>query len=367
MTTDNAATQRAEQLPVPTSATLARVAAQAGPCLTLIVPDRHPGAPESPQRTQAKGLMDAALRSNTDAAWSGKVRSAVEDFLVKSIAEGGGPGFALYVTADGIQSSQAPGAAALGVVSNHPFLLPLVESAMAAQHLWVLGLSTKHVHLYEYSAGVATAVALPGGVPANLDAAGHFHTGGEPGQSSTPGGKGGVRFGTSGMRESARDSIEHFCALIDRGLHPLLAGHPLLLMGVKEEIAAYRRVSHYDSLLHTEVDGNVDILTPPQIATHAHRAALDEYRRIGEEVLAEFREMRDRARTQDDPHAVLEAATAGRVHQVCLRAGTELLGANGEDVLNAIAVETLRKGGEVYMQPQTAMPVTQSVCAILRY
>jgi hypothetical protein len=138
-------------------------------------------------------------------------------------------------------------------------------------------------------------------------------------------------------------------------------------MGVKEEIAAYRRVSHYDSLLHAEVDGSVDTLSSAQVAAHAHRAALDEYRRIGIEVLAEFREMRDRARTLDDPHAALEAATAGRVHQVCLRAGTELLGANGEDVLNAIAVETLRKGGEVYLLPQTEMPVTQTVCAILRY
>lgn len=367
MTTDNAATQRAENLPLPTSATLARVAAQAGPCLTVLVPDRHPGAPESPQRTQVRILVDAALHKTNDAAWASKVRAAVEDFSARSIPEGGGAGFALYATAEGVQAYGAPGSAARAVVAGHPIVLPLLDAEASAKELWVLGLSTKHIQLHEYVGGTAQAVALPGSVPANLDAAGHFHVGGEPGQSNTPGGKGGVRFGTSGMRESAHDSIQHFCALIDRGLHTLLAGRPLLLMGVKEEIAAYRRVSHYDSLLHSEVDGSVDTLTPAQIATHAQRAALDEYRRMGAEVLGEFREMRDRARALDDAHSVLDAATNGRVHKVCLRAGTELLGANGEDVLNAIAVETLRKGGEVYLLPPTEMPVTQTVCAILRY
>jgi hypothetical protein len=137
-------------------------------------------------------------------------------------------------------------------------------------------------------------------------------------------------------------------------------------MGVKEEIAAYRRVSHYDSLLHAEVDGNVETLTPTQIAERAKQAARDEYRQLGIDVLAEFREMRDRARTLDDPHAVLEAAAAGRVHKVCLRAGTELPGAGG-DIINAIAVETLRKGGQAFLLPQEEMPVTQAVCAILRY
>lgn len=367
MTTEHAATQRAENLPIPTATTLARVAAQTGPCLSIIVPDRHPGAPESPQKTQVRVLMDAALGKNNDAAWAAQVRASVEEFATRSIAEGGGPGFVVYATSGGVQCCQSGGGAARSVVASHPLILPLLESTAASQELWVLCLSTKHVQLYVYAEGVAMPVALPAGVPANLDAAGHFHQGGEPGQSNTPGGKGGVRFGTSGMRESAHDSIQHFCALIDQGLRTLMADRPLLLMGVKEEIAAYRRVSHYHSLLHTEVDGNADVLSAAQIATHAHRAVVEEYRRLGAEVLAEFREMRDRARALDDAHAVLEAATGGRVHKVCLRAGTELLGANGEDVLNAIAVETLRKGGEVYLLPQDQMPVTQAVCAILRY
>jgi hypothetical protein len=209
----------------------------------------------------------------------------------------------------------------------------------------VLGLSTEHLRLYEYANGVCHPIEIPEAVPANVAAAGHFHSGsGMPSEGQTSagpsvGGMAGVRFGTAGGRESAHDAFEHYCARIDRGLHALLDGRPLLLMGVKQEIAAYRRVSHYSSLMHAEVDGNIDAHTPSQVAKLAQQASLEEHRRIGDAVLAEFREMRDRARTSHDPH----------------------------DVLNAAAVEVLRKGGDVFVLPQDRLAITESLCAILRY
>ncbi|MFM2124880.1 MAG: hypothetical protein RL328_1331 [Acidobacteriota bacterium] len=362
MTTQQAASQG---FPTIRPATLSRLAAFAGPCVTLTLPGRHPGAPEASPRVQAKGLLDAALAGHTDAAWAGKARKAVEDFLTNSVPAGGAPGLAILANENGVECFQSAIASAHAAAGQTPHIVSLLEPAAVAQELWILALSTKHLKLFEYADGAASAVPLPATVPANLDAAGHFHTGTVPGQGRS-GGPGGVPFGRSGERESAHDSIEHYCAMIDHGLHSVLAGRPLLLMGVKEEIAAYRRVSHYDSLLAAEVDGNVEYLTPAQIAEKAQAAARDEYLRLGQAILAEFREMRDRARALDDPHAVLEAAVAGRVHNVCVRAGTELAGPGG-DVLNAIAVETIRKGGMAYVLPQQDMPVTQTVCAILRY
>jgi len=35
--------------------------------------------------------------------------------------------------------------------------------------------------------------------------------------------------------------------------------------------------------------------------------------------------------------------------------------------VNAAVVETLRHGGQVYLLPPEQMPITESVCAILRY
>ena len=115
-------------------------------------------------------------------------------------------------------------------------------------------------------------------------------------------------------------------------------------------------------------DGTVEIRmsgnTNPPGATGQHGNVSSVWFRVNS--VAEFRELRDRTRVSDAPHAIIEAAAAGRIHKVCLRAGTELQSPQG-DVLNAIAVETIRKGGTAYLLPQEEMPVTQAACAILRY
>jgi hypothetical protein len=152
---------------------------------------------------------------------------------------------------------------------------------------------------------------------------------------------------------------------------------PLLLMGVREEIAAFRRVSAYDWLLDSEVDGNWDALGMAQLAQHAHRASIDEYQRVGKAIVAEAREMRDRTRASFDAREIMHAARDGRVHRLCVRADTEVMGPlpstiskakmHREDLANAAVVETLKHGGEVYVLPQDAMPETDPVCAVLRY
>jgi hypothetical protein len=355
-----------------TSETLAALIQRPGPYLTLLLPDIHPGAPEGSRAATVRDLVKSA---GQPAAVAKKIEAA--------IPEGGGPGYIVYRSPESLQWFRLSGQTARVVTGSHPYVLPLLEPTFKAHEFVVVGLSTEHLRLYEYANGVCHLIEIPEAIPGNVAAAGHFHRGsGTPAEGHTSagpsvGGMTGVRFGTAGGRESAHDAFEHYCVRIDQGLHALLDGRPLLLMGVKEEIAAYRRVSHYPSLMHAEVDGNIDAHTPSQVAKLAQKAALEEYRRIGEEVLSKFREMRDRARTSHDPHDVLKAAVAGRVHQLCVRAGTENLGPlegdldrahlPHEDLINAAAVEVLRKGGDVFVLPQDRLAITESLCAILRY
>jgi hypothetical protein len=356
---------------VPTPADLTALASWEGPCVSLIVPDHHPGAPDGSQQVRLKGLVKTALDRGLGLE---ELETAADTFARTVLGSGGGPGFAYYWAPGRETAFLLSGAHSQAVVASHPYILPLLTPAFSAHNLMVLGLSKKHVRLFEYVDGECLAAALPEGVPRNLDEAGRFHLRGVLALSKTGAG---VRFGISGEREAARSSFEHFCALIDRGLAPLLDHRPLLLMGVAEEIAAFRRVSHCDSLMHAEVDGNVDTLTPAQIAAHAQRAAREEYERLGRAVLAEFREMRDRQRAISNPQEVLAAAAAGRVHQLVVRAGTEIPGRlhpdmdraalPSEDLVNASAVETLRKGGMVFLLPQDELPLEEALCAILRY
>ncbi|MEO5927002.1 MAG: hypothetical protein ABIR70_24515 [Bryobacteraceae bacterium] len=357
---------------------LAGIASQTGPCLTVLVPGHHAGTTGNSQRAQFRTLLKEVRESVTP--WPTAFDVPLGE-LAQTFPETG-PGVAVYCTAGSVTSVSLTGDTPKSVLASHPYLMPLLVPAYAAHHLFVLGLSTQHLRLLEYVDGVCKIVDLPTGIPANLASSRHSHRGESPSETASSAGPGvgkmgAMRFGTSGDRETARDAMDHFCALIDQGLRPLLQGQPLLLMGVKEEIAAYRRVSHYESLMHAEVDGNIDSFTPAHIAGLAHTAALTEYERLGNAVLAEFREMRDRARTALGPREVLQAAAEGRVHQLCVRGGTEmfsplepaldLAGLPHEDLINAAVVETLRHHGEIYLLPASEMAVTDSVCAILRY
>ena len=83
---------------------------------------------------------------------------------------------------------------------------------------------------------------------------------------------------------------------------------PLLLAGVHEDVTAYRRLATNTCILETEIGGNIDFLSPSEIAILATEAALAHYQLCGELVLRTHREMRHRERTLTDPAAILDAA-----------------------------------------------------------
>ena len=375
---------------LPTAATVAAFASLEGPCITWIVPDRHPGAPEGTIDAEIKHLVQMAedqAKESPATRWPADIAGAarvIRDALAQDRGrpENGGPGIAACLSKSGFASVRLHGVNEHVRLGTYPYVMPLIIPAFAVRDLFVLNLNAKKVHLYEYTNGACREVEIPAGVPTSADEANHGPVGpiasSNRTTASTSAGKVvGVRFGTGGERQSAGTRVERLCAELDRGLRPVLNQKPLLLMGVREEIAAYRRVSAYDWLLDSEVDGNWDALGMAQLAQHAHRASLDEYRRVGKAVVAEAREMRDRTRASFDAREIMHAAREGRVHRLCVRADTEVMGPlpstiskakiHREDLANAAAVETLKHGGEIYILPQDMMPEAEPICAVLRY
>jgi len=173
--------------------------------------------------------------------------------------------------------------------------------------------------------------------------------------------------GTLSDREAFPQYLHHFFGIVDRGLKATLDGKPLLLMGVHEEVAAYRRTAKHPHILTPDCLGNTEFLTTSNVAVCAADACRKQYQLVAERVFAEYLEMPDRSRTLAHVPAVVRAAGEGRVHRLCVRAGAEMAGPGGEDLINAAVVETLRAGGEVFMVPQDKMPAAAPLAAILRY
>jgi len=278
----------------------------------------------------------------------------------------GGAGIAIFGSPNSIVSYRVPESAEKLVIGTHAYLLPFLAEAYLANDVFILGLSTKQLRLFHYSHGECFELDLPEGVPTSLEDAGRpdrtdLNRENRSSVGSSTGNLHAMSFGTLTDREAAGEHLRHFFGLADRGLKSTLAGTPLLLMGVHEEIQAYRRTAHYNHLLPTAVDGGPDFVTAAQVGALARKAARADYDLRADAVLAEFREMKERSRTLAGLDAVLQAATQGRIHLLCVRRDTE------QDLLNAAVVETLRTGGEVYELAQDRMAATEPAAAILRY
>jgi hypothetical protein len=361
------------------------LSARPGPCITIQVPDFHPGARDGARRTLLRDLVNSA-RAQIGAA---KVAGAaglldpLENIAHEEANEAGGPAFAIFRSPHFLARYAVPsGIAGQAAVASHFNVTPFLAAALAPQELFVLGLSRKRLRLFEYKHGECRELELPHGVPASLEDAGGFDQPDHDLENRSSAGTftgvmGAVRFGTLSDREAAPEYFHHYVRLIDEGLKPTLGAKPVLLAGVREQTSAYRRFAQFSNFLDPEITGTVEFLTAAEIANQAATAAAAYHTRLGERVLAAYREMGDRRRTLGDVREVLRAAIQGRVHQLCVRAQTAFAGAMEpevdsvhvaeEDLINAAAVETLKAGGEVFVLPQQAMPAAAPLVAILRH
>ncbi|MEP7362409.1 MAG: hypothetical protein ABI972_04070 [Acidobacteriota bacterium] len=364
---------------------LRMLAAKTGPCITIVIPDRHPGAPEGSQRALLRRHLQSAqrqLRAGSLAFFAETLLARLEEIGLDPALKSGGPGWAIFRMPAFVACYRAHTGMDTLSIASHPLLAPFVRDALAAPDSVVLGLNSKCLRLFECSRDDCREVELPPDVPLNAEAAGKFGHATRAVENrsmygSPLGHSGVVRFGTATDRENKDAFLHDFFEVVHRGISPILAGRPLVLMGVQTEIAAYRRAAKGGEELLAGDPANAAILTPSEIGAMAREAVLAHDMARAEAVLAKLKEIRDRSHVSMVAEDVLRAAGAGRVHHLCAREGTPLMGrmepeldrirADKEDLVNAAIVETLRTGGTVHMLPQDSMAGTEPLAAILRY
>lgn len=356
-----------------------------GPFITAVVPDRHPGAPEGSRRAIIQNLVKAAagqLGATPFADQAADLLAPIAKLAQDPAITAGGPALAIFRSPDRTVMFRAIGHLQKLVIASHPYLTPFLSYALVPNDFFVLGLGTKHLRLFRYTHDECAEMDLPAGVPANMEEAGPARRGDQNLENHSPvgsnaGSLNAVRFGTGSDREDAGERLERYFGLVDRGLKAVLAGKPLLLLGVHEEINAYRRAAKYEHLLAASVDGSPEYLSVAQVEVRARQAARADYEQRADAVLAEFHDMKERFRALKDVRAILGAAAQGRVHRLCVRQDTQFaeagepgvggIGFANQDLLNAAVVETLRTNGEVFELTQDRLPAAEPLAAILRY
>ncbi|HEY6344183.1 MAG TPA: hypothetical protein VIY49_22045 [Bryobacteraceae bacterium] len=353
------------------------------PCFTIFLPRYRPAAQSAPETVPLKHLLRVAEESpevhklgETAAALLAPLRE-----IAKSGALGSGGEARALFTAPGFAAAYRVGAElpeklALG---RHPYIRPLLAHAFAPHEVFALALSRKRLRLFRFLGEGTEERPLPPGVPASVAEAGDFdqpdHELRNRSASGPSTGTGfAVTFGTLSDRESAPEYLHNYFARVDRGLHAAVKNAPVFLLGVNEDLAAFRKASRHLNLLATQSEGSVDGHGIAEIGALAGAAALASYQAQGETALREFRDMADRARTLSGTSPVLAAAEEGRVHRLLLPEDGDIPAPQdsssqnllaSEDLLNAIAVEALRRSGQVFTLP-TALLGAEPL-AILRY
>jgi hypothetical protein len=342
---------------------------QAGPCATISIPAYQPGACGGTRHAHLRHLTQiaAAQLGHLNRPKVGDDLADALELLAGTLDDGhGGPGLTMFGAPGFTAAYETPGVRAHSVTVGDRFdLLPLVATAQAPSHFFVLGISKNNLRLFHYSNGRAEDLALPAGVPVSLEAAGAFDEPEHTMDSHSPagpsvGGLRGVRFACSGDQDSNAVYLRHFFGLVDRGLKEKLNGEPLFLAGVREELSLYRKTAKYPHIFESECHGNVEHSSVDQVAKHAAAGALREYRLATARALGALSEIRDKI--AGDPGAVLKAATEGRARQIFVaEEGTP------KEAINAAVVEGLRTGAEVFTYAGTELPGFGAIAAVLRY
>ena len=257
-------------------------------------------------------------------------------------------------------------------VSNHLYIGPLLPMLASRQQFLVLALSQKHVRLLRCTDAEVRTVELPASIPQSVEQAGAFDAPDHDLENRSAAGASAearhrIHFGTGTAEEKADEYTYNFFKILDREINRLFGNErlPLILAGVDHEIALYRKANSYPHLLSGNVHCGPDRLANSEI----YRMALDvldaQNAADKEQVASHFSEKKSSGLVLTDPLLILTAARRGQIHHLLL---TEKESATDEDeLLNLIALETIRRRGQISTVSHAELPEGGSIAATLRY
>jgi hypothetical protein len=346
----------------------------AGPCITIVSSaEGLPAALKAVRKTltAAKQNPDKLLRGADDAVPKKNGRSGIAILSA--------PGFMRVIPV-------GAGVKPIVKVADRFDLRTLLAIDAAGQPFYVLALSQKRTRILECTQHSSQEVPFPAGFPQSLQ---EFKQTEQPDHvldnRSSPGpdvgAMKGVMFGTSTDREKKDEYLAHFFVSVDRAVNTALANrrNPLVAAAVESELALYRRVNTYATLVEPGVHGAPDGLEGGEI----HKRALEIIQSRAEpaiaEALGEFDKKVGTGRASVRIQDIVAAAFEGRVSHFLFQENAHYEGSydpmrqrvkhgeETEDLVDAAAYQTIVHGGEARIVCGSAMPNGVPVCALFRY
>lgn len=300
-------------------------------------------------------------------------------------------GLAMFLRADRHRTFRvAAPMPTFATVGDKPVLGPMLRLLSGDGHFLVLALSQREIRLMEGSRNTVEVVRLTA-VPTSLK---DVITPREPRSDTVArpaaGGRGGggsaVFYGHGAGDQHVKGvEVEQFLRNVSTGLKEVLAGQtvPLVLAGLDHLVAAYRAVNAYPNVIEAAVEHNSDQLSTEELHRKAWPLIEARLRSDRERVIDRFKELNGTGLVSSDLAIVAEAAAAGRVETLFVKAdpwcwervvhddspvvelGVDERFADCE-LIDAAAVATLNTNGRIFATSETVASDSE-VAAILRY
>jgi hypothetical protein len=273
-------------------------------------------------------------------------------------------------------------------ISNEFYLKPLVPMLSGDGRFFVLTLDLKGVKFFEGTRYSMTNVVIDDLVPARLeDAVGHDYEQKSLQFRSQQEGFGEAIFHGHGEgKEDRKLEVTNYFKAVDRGLMKMLHDErvPMVIAGLDHMIPLYRAVNTYSHVSDEQINHNPDDLDALELHRRALKIVGPQFDSERNDKLAVFQQLHGTGRTSNNIAEVLMAAGGGRVDTLFLENRSDIWGLydsadhqvqvhdkhtrENKSLMNDVAVETLLRGGEVYLLEKDEMPDRASkINALFRY
>lgn len=364
----------------------------ANPSISIFLPTHRAGQETQQDPIRFKNLLRNAEKKLLDSGMGPREVSALLQPAQAFMGDSNfwnhqGDGLAVFMAADDFHYYHLPFSVdELLIISQTYYVKPVLPLFTNNGHYFILALSLNEVRLFEGTRYGVGQMALPDGVPTNMEEALRLDSPQKSLQMHSDGG-GGMFHGQGPGDEEQKIWVEQYLNLVDTSLKEIFREQnaPLVLAGVEYLLPMYHKVSEYQNIMEAGIVGNPDHLRPEELQEQAWPIVEATFRQEMEKAVQQYQQLAGTDQATDNVDEIVAAAFNGRVDKLVLSVEAQVWGAfnhetgkvthsaNGQSKQNNLALidfaamNTLQNGGTIYALSQAEMPTDSPIAAVFRY
>jgi len=361
-------------------------------CISIFLPTHKMGEEVQQDPIRLKNLLSKATEQLTDNNIKEqrieKLLEEPRDLLDKPMFwQHNDKGLALFISEDDFDYFRSPHSCKERViVSDHFLITPLVPMITLEGTFCILSLSQKKMRLLKCTRADVEEIELEE-APNSLEEFLKYdvnetnlqHHAGQGANAQA------IFHGQGGSRDTNTQEVINYLKAVENEVTSILRkrNDPLILAGVTEAIAEYRKVNSYSRLLDQAASGNPDPKSNKEIKDEGWKVIKSYFLKDMYDDIERFGNLSGSEKQSDNLGKIVEAAYYGKVESLFVPLGEHSWGwfdmerdvvhhskgpKNGEhDLINMAAIKTLTQSGNVYALDREDMPNGSSIAAIFRY